>query len=100
MTHAELVKRLALKADIVEKDARRVLDAALAVIAESLPENDVALRGIGTLRVVERAERQGRNMHTGETITIPARRAVKFSASKTITDALNGRACRTGGGNG
>jgi DNA-binding protein HU-beta len=45
--------------------------------------------GIGKLTVKESAARQGRNPATGATISIPAKKSVKFSASKTIKDALN-----------
>lgn len=45
--------------------------------------------GVGKLTVKESAARQGRNPATGATISIPAKKSVKFSASKTIKDALN-----------
>ena len=44
--------------------------------------NSVALPGVGTLKVVERKGRQGRNPKTGEKMDIPSRRVVKFSRYK------------------
>ena len=38
--------------------------------------------------VVERKERQGVNPSTGEKITIPASKALKFKASKTLKDSI------------
>lgn len=38
--------------------------------------------GLGTFKIVEKAERNGVNPKTQEKIVIPARKAVKFSAAK------------------
>ncbi|HAS84425.1 MAG TPA: DNA-binding protein, partial [Verrucomicrobia bacterium] len=46
------------------------------------------LPGIGKLMLVERAERQGRNPSSGESITIPAKTVVKFRVAKACKDAL------------
>ena len=43
---------------------------------------DVQLVGFGTFKQVERSARTGRNPITGETLEIPAKKAVKFKASK------------------
>ncbi len=48
----------------------------------------VAITGFGTFEVVERAERQGRNPATGETITIVASKSPKFKAGKALKDAV------------
>lgn len=45
--------------------------------------------GIGKLKVIDKAERQSRNPRTGESITVPARKVVKFSQSSVLKDALN-----------
>jgi DNA-binding protein HU-beta len=44
--------------------------------------------GIGKLVLMERAERQGRNPATGETITIPAKQVLKFRVAKACKDAV------------
>ena len=44
--------------------------------------------GFGKLVVVDRAARMGRNPKTGETIQIPAKRAVKFRLSKEAKDGV------------
>ena len=51
----------------------------------------VRLPGFGGFEVQERGERQGRNLQTGEAITIAASKAVKFSAGARLKDAVNGR---------
>lgn len=47
--------------------------------------------GVGKLEVKDAAERKGRNVQTGEAITISARKVLKFKPSKTIKDKLNQR---------
>jgi DNA-binding protein HU-beta len=43
---------------------------------------------LGVLRVAERKARMGRNPKTGETIQIPAKKAIKFRASKDLKQAV------------
>jgi DNA-binding protein HU-beta len=50
--------------------------------------NQVALIGFGTFKVVDRAERLGRNVRTGEVITIPAKRVARFSVGKLLKDSV------------
>lgn len=49
----------------------------------------ISLGKIGRLRLVDRAPRTCRNPHTGEAISLPARRTVKLSPSKALKEALN-----------
>jgi len=49
----------------------------------------VQLVGFGSFSTGARAERSGRNPSTGETITIPAAKTVKFTAGKAFKDAVN-----------
>jgi DNA-binding protein HU-beta len=59
-----------------------VLDALLAGEA-------VRVSGLGIFNVAARPAREGRNPRTGESIEIPARKAVRFHAGKAVKDALN-----------
>ena len=87
---AELVDLIADKADISKASAARVLDATLEGIADALREGDqVALVGFGTFSVKHRAERQGRNPKTGESMTIAASRNASFKPGKMLRDALS-----------
>jgi len=47
--------------------------------------------GFGSFSVRESQERQGRKPSTGEVITIPASKRVKFTAGKALKDAVNSR---------
>ncbi|MEX3937576.1 HU family DNA-binding protein [Paraburkholderia phymatum] len=54
-----------------------------------LRRETVQLVGFGSFSTGARAERAGRNPSTGETITIPAAKTVRFTAGKAIKDAVN-----------
>ena len=49
----------------------------------------ISLVGFGTFEVAERAEREGRNPQTGETMKIAASKAPKFKAGKALKDSVN-----------
>ncbi len=68
-------------------------EAALAVqttfdaIAQALARGEkVVISNFGTFRVKPRRPRVGRNPKTGEKVSVPARRGVRFKASKNLLD--------------
>ncbi len=89
MNKTELISAMSEKAEISKKDAEKALTAFTNVVADVLVDGDkVAITGFGTFEVVERAERQGRNPATGETITIAASKSPKFKTGKALKDAV------------
>ena len=90
MNKQELVAKIATANGLSKKQAEEVIDTVSASITKALAAGDeVALPGIGKLSAVERAARTGRNPQTGAAVKIAAKRAAKFSAAKTLKDALN-----------
>ena len=76
---------------ILREEVPATLKALAVTLYDTLKQGDsIRLPGIGTFKVVERAARMGRNPRTGEQISIPARRQVKFTASKSLSEALKG----------
>ncbi len=91
MSKMEFVPKLAEAAKITKKQADQVFSAFVGMIASSLQNGQrVALPGIGVFSVIDRKAKTGRNPRTGQEIKIPARKAVKFSASSVISSSLNG----------
>ncbi|MEI6847861.1 MAG: HU family DNA-binding protein [Chlorobiaceae bacterium] len=89
MSKAELVEKIAEQTNLTKADSDRALTALVNAVKASLKNGeDVAIAGFGTFTTVERAERQGRNPQTGEPLTIPARKAVKFRAAKALRDEI------------
>ena len=89
MNKTQLIEAVAAKADLKKKDAEAAVNAVTAAIAEALKAGDkVQLVGFGTFEVKERAEREGRNPKTGETMTVPASKVPAFKAGKALKDAI------------
>lgn len=89
MTQTALVRTLAEKAEITNKQARAVLDNLSATAVSEVKKNGVfVVPGIGRLVRVERKARMGRNPATGVAIKIPAKKVVKFRVAKAAKDAI------------
>ena len=89
MTKVELIAAVANDANLTKKDAEAAVNSALNAITAALKDGDkVTLVGFGTFEVRERAARQGRNPHTGETIEIAAAKAPAFKPGKALKDAI------------
>ncbi|MDD5036747.1 MAG: HU family DNA-binding protein [Methylococcaceae bacterium] len=90
MNKSELIDAISESADMTKSDAGRALDAVVEAITEALRKGEtVSLVGFGSFSVKERAERQGRNPQTGNTITIKAAKIASFKAGKALKDAVN-----------
>lgn len=90
MNKVELVAAIAEKSELTKVGAEKALKAFIDTVTEELKNGGkVQLVGFGTFEVAERAERQGRNPKTGESITIPASKSPKFKAGKALKDIVN-----------
>jgi DNA-binding protein HU-beta len=90
MNKSELIEAIADSADLTKADASRALDGMIEAITNALKNGEtVSLVGFGSFAVKERAERQGRNPQTGETIVIKAAKIPSFKAGKALRDAVN-----------
>ncbi|MGC2063447.1 MAG: HU family DNA-binding protein [Thermodesulfovibrionales bacterium] len=89
MTKTELIDKIAAGAGLSKADAGRAFDATLDSIKASLKKGQkVTIVGFGTFAVTKRKARKGRNPRTGEVINIPAAKTPKFTAGKTLKDAV------------
>ena len=90
MNQSGLVGKVAQAATLNQAAAAKAVKAVVQAILESLVAGEpVRVSGLGTFNVAERAARDGRNPQTGESVKIPARKAVRFHAGKIVKDALN-----------
>lgn len=90
MNKQQLIENISNNADISKVAAAKALEAFTSSIQSAMEKNDtVSLIGFGTFSVKSRAERNGRNPKTGETIKIQASKSVGFKAGKNLKDALN-----------
>jgi nucleoid DNA-binding protein len=92
LTKGEVITEIAEYLGIPKVAVKDVLELYMDTIA-----SDLVIHGrhrlineVGTLKVVERAPRSGRNPRTGERVEIPARKAITFTPAKRMKEAVNG----------
>lgn len=90
MIKSELIKAIQSSVCVSTETAKKVIDEVINQITIALNNGDeVTLRGLGSFRVSDKAERMGRNPKTGEDAIITARKVVIFKASTTLKEAIN-----------
>jgi DNA-binding protein HU-beta len=89
MTKADLVAKVAGDSKITKAQAEKAVDGFVAAVSAALAEGEkVTLVGFGTFSVGTRSAREGRNPRTGDKITIPASKVVKFKPGKSLSEKV------------
>lgn len=89
MNKSELVKALAEKAEITQKDAAKALDAVVDTIQAALAKGDkVQIIGFGSFEVRDRKARTVISPATREEITVPATKVPAFKPGKSLKEAV------------
>ena len=90
MKTTDLVQKIADATGMSKAAASQAVDALIqAILDASKVGEEVRLTGLGTFDVATRAARHGRNPHTGESMNVPASKALRFRAGKAAKDQLN-----------
>ena len=90
MTQTELIEKIAKEQELSKAKAEKVVKAVLSAIGEAISKGEeVRLSELGVFKLGQRSERKGRNPRTGEIITIPPKKVVRFLANKHIREAVN-----------
>lgn len=85
----DLAAELAAARGLTKKDSKEIIEEIFALIGGHLAEGeDVRIQKYVTFKVVDRAERNGRNPQTGEAIVIEARKAPVAKFSETLKAAV------------
>ena len=86
----KFVRAVAGKSDNYIKICRPVIDAFIDEITDILVRGDkLVLMNFMSFETIERAEREGKDLKTGEAVTYPPIKTVKCKVSKTIKDLIN-----------
>lgn len=89
MNKGELVEKVAKECALSKAAAEQVVVSIFGAITDAMAAGDkVTLIGFGTFSVSERAAREGRNPQSGKTISIPAKKVVKFKAGAKLVDSV------------
>lgn len=91
MNRTELVKAIAESSGVDSADVDAVLKSFQSVVSDGVAQGDkISIQGFLTFEQVDRAAREGRNPATGETLSIPASKAVKVTAGSALKNAAKG----------
>ena len=89
---SKLAGELAEKHDMSKKAVNELMGAFVDLMVKNLKKgNKVRIAGLGILQVRARPARMGRNPATGEAISIPAKRVLKFRIAKQAKEAVLGK---------
>lgn len=91
MNTVELAEAIAASEGLTKADARKLVDAVFAAIADAAARGEeVSLNAFGKFKVKDSPAREGRNPSTGATIQIAASRKLTFAPAKAVKDKVNG----------
>ncbi|MEA2020076.1 MAG: HU family DNA-binding protein [Campylobacterota bacterium] len=89
MNKSELIKEVAQKAALTQKDTTAALEATLETITEALVKGeDVQFIGFGTFSTSKRAAREGVNPSTGAKIQIAESTVAKFKVGAKLKNSI------------
>lgn len=89
MNRQELINEVVAITSLKKKDVEAAVLTALGLIANELADGEeVRLANFGTFKVVKVKERTGRNPSSGEAITIPGGKKVRFKPYGELKDRV------------
>ena len=91
LTKADLADAIYATLPVDKQKAAEIVEDYIELIKAALCEHGkVMLSGFGSWEVKFKPPRRGRNPQTGDTITLRARKVVKFKPSQILRKAING----------
>jgi DNA-binding protein HU-beta len=89
MNKQELIAKIAKDTGSSKAGAAAAIESMIDGITRSLKKGDsITFVGFGTFKTSQRKARTARNPQTGAAIKIPKRRVVRFSAGKSLKQAV------------
>jgi integration host factor subunit alpha len=90
VTKADIAEKIHTQIGLSKKDSIEMLEAILSIMKSTLETGEhIKIAGFGNFEVKQKKARIGRNPHTGEAITIEARRILSFKPSVLLRQAVN-----------
>ncbi len=85
MTKSEMLGHLGTLTNLKKKEVDNVLQALKGIIYKTLKkEHKIKLDGLGVFQLKDRKARMARNPRTGEMVSVPAKKVVKFRVLKAL----------------
>jgi integration host factor subunit alpha len=86
----DIVQTIHEKIGFSKRETAPMVDAVFDHIKEALGRGEtVTISSFGKFEIRERKPKKGRNLKTGETVPIPARKAVSFKISRVLKERIN-----------
>ena len=90
MNKGEFVSAVAEASGLSRGDAEKAVEAMVSVVTGELKKGgEIRIIGFGNFEVTRREASIGRNPRTKEEVQIAARNVPKFTAGKSLKDAVN-----------
>ena len=91
MTKLELVRKIASKTGLDNKDVMVIVESLMETIKTSMAEGEeVFLRGFGSFIIKHRADKTARNISKNTTVIIPAHDIPAFRPAKELMEQVKG----------
>lgn len=85
----EFVTLLAERCEVTKKDAEEMYNDVFGALVDAIASGEeVAIPGLGRVKIAERAARVAHNPKTKDKIEVPAKKAPKFQFAKNIKEAV------------
>ena len=85
----EFVSLLSERCEISKCEAAEMYDDVFGTLADVIASGEeVAIAGLGRVKIAERAARVAHNPRTGDAVEVPAKKAPKFQFSKNIKESV------------
>lgn len=90
LTKQGIIKQVYKELGVPKYQSVEIVESLLEIIKATLASgDDLLVSGFGKFCVRDKKKRKGRNIGTGENVTLPARRVVTFRCSSKLRDKLN-----------
>lgn len=87
----EFVTLLAERCEISKREAAEMYDDVFSTLVDVIASGEeVAIPGLGRVKIDERAARQAHNPRTGDAVEVPAKKVPKFQFAKNIKESVAG----------
>ncbi len=88
ITKLELVQRVVDSSKLSKHDAKLLVDNFFEIMCAALENGEeIKISGFGSFNMRDKKARPGRNLHTGEVVTIGERRVVTFKPGEHLKKA-------------
>jgi integration host factor subunit alpha len=90
LTKQSIIKQVYNELGFPKNQSVKIVESLLEIIKAALASGDELLvSGFGKFCVLDKKKRKGRNLITGENVTLPARRVVTFRCSGKLREKVN-----------